>query len=122
MLEDMNEGRIGRFDEGGPVIKNGKNAMKTTRVTGRDTQSSGTASSSNNTNSNTRHSIKIEFSPLTLNIGDVSQVIDKNRLANILLSNSAFVDNIIKNIGVRGGFGDRKEESQNKFLDAPFWA
>lgn len=121
MLEDMNEGRIGRFNDGGPVIKNGKNTMKNTRIAGRYTQSSGTVSSSNNTSSNTHHSIKIDFGTLTLNIGDVSQVIDKNRLANILLSNSAFVDNIIKNIGVRGNFGYRKEESQNKFLDAPFW-
>lgn len=121
MLEDMNEGRIGRFNDGGPVIKNGKNTMKNTRVIGRYTQSSGTVSSSNNASSNTHHSIKIDFGTLTLNIGDVSQVIDKNRLANILLSNSTFVDNIIKNIGIRGNFGYRKEESQNKFLDTPFW-
>lgn len=64
--------------------------------------------------------IKIEFGTLELKIGDLSRVLDSNEVASKLLNNSAFVDNIVKEIGIRANFGYRKEDSSNKFLDTPF--
>jgi hypothetical protein len=64
--------------------------------------------------------IKIEFGTLELKIGDLSRVLDSNEVASRLLNNSAFVDNIVKEIGIRANFGYRKDDSSNKFLDSPF--
>ncbi len=64
--------------------------------------------------------IKIEFGTLTLQIGDLSRVLDSNEVASRLLNNSTFVDNIVKEIGIRANFGYRKDDSSNKFLDSPF--
>ena len=44
--------------------------------------------------------IKIEFGTLELKIGDLSRVLDSNEVASRLLNNSAFVDNIVKEIGI----------------------
>jgi hypothetical protein len=64
--------------------------------------------------------IKIEFGTLELKIGDLSRVLDSNEVASRLLNNSSFVDNIVKEIGIRANFGYRKDDSSNKFLDSPF--
>lgn len=64
--------------------------------------------------------IKIEFGTLELKIGDLSRVLDSNEVASRLLNNSTFVDNIVKEIGIRSNFGYRKDDSSNKFLDSPF--
>lgn len=64
--------------------------------------------------------IKIEFGTLELKIGDLSRVLDSNEVASRLLNNSAFVDNIVKEIGIRANFGYRKDDSSNKFLDSPY--
>lgn len=64
--------------------------------------------------------IKIEFGTLELKIGDLSRVLDSNEVASRLLNNSTFVDNIVKEIGIRSNFGYRKDVSSNKFLDSPF--
>lgn len=64
--------------------------------------------------------IKIEFGTLELKIGDLSRVLDSNEVASRLLNNSAFVDNIVKEIGIRSNFGYRKDDSSNKFLDSPY--
>jgi hypothetical protein len=69
---------------------------------------------------NTNHNIKIEFGTLELKIGDLSRVLDSNEVASRLLNNSSFVDNIVKEIGIRANFGYRKDDSSNKFLDSPF--
>ena len=55
-----------------------------------------------------------------LKIGDLSRVLDSNEVASRLLNNSSFVDNIVKEIGIRANFGYRKDDSSNKFLDSPF--
>ena len=119
LLEDMNEGKIGRYNRGGEVIKNGLNLMKHMPITGRVLRLSEdmkTMLSGNNSN----HSVKIEFGTLTLKLGDLTKVLDSNEVASKLLNNSTFVDNIVKEIGIRTNFGYRKDDSNNKFLDSPF--
>jgi hypothetical protein len=99
-------------------IRNGSNLMRAESIMG---LSSGELRRGGGGNQKIDVSpIKIEFGTLTLKIGDLSRVLDSNEVASRLLNNSAFVDNIVKEIGIRANFGYRKDDSSNKFLDTPF--
>ena len=109
-----NRGLLERINHG---IKNGSNLMKHTSI------NATSGSITNNTLNDQKidvSPIKIEFGTLELRIGDLSRILDSNEVASRLLNNSAFVDNIVKEIGIRANFGNRKEESQNKFLSNPY--
>jgi hypothetical protein len=97
-------------------IRNGSNLMRAESVMG---LSSGELRSGGNQKIDVSP-IKIEFGTLELKIGDLSRVLDSNEVASRLLNNSSFVDNIVKEIGIRANFGYRKDDSSNKFLDSPF--
>ena len=97
-------------------IRNGSNLMRAESVMG---LSSGELRSGGNQKIDVSP-IKIEFGTLELKIGDLSRVLDSNEVASRLLNNSSFVDNIVKEIGIRANFGYRKDDLSNKFLDSPF--
>ena len=122
VLKAMNDGRYERHSLGGKIgqaIKNGANMMKYTPI-GLPFAVMEKLGKTSSGGGNTNHSIKIEFGTLELKIGDLSRVLDSNEVASRLLNNSAFVDNIVKEIGIRANFGYRKDDSSNKFLDSPF--
>lgn len=109
LLEKINNGDI----------KNGENLMKHISIN----TSTDNKNISNNSQNNQKvdiSPIKIEFGTLTLQLGDLTRIIDSNEMASKLLNNSVFVDNIIKEIGIRSNFGYRKEDSSNKFLNSPY--
>lgn len=97
-------------------IRNGSNLMRAESIMG---LGSGELSRGGNQKIDISP-IKIEFGTLELKIGDLSRVLDSNEVASRLLNNSAFVDNIVKEIGIRSNFGYRKDDSSNKFLDFPY--
>ena len=102
-------------------VHNGSNLMKFSSVNGYANGGvAGGSSSSSYTEKIDVSPIKIEFGTLELKIGDLSRTLDSNEVASRLLNNSTFVDNIIKEIGIRSNFGYRKSDSDNKFLDAPY--
>ena len=94
-------------------IRNGSNLMRAASIIGLSGGGSGNQKIDISP-------IKIEFGTLELKIGDLSRVLDSNEVASRLLNNSAFVDNIVKEIGIRANFGYRKDDSSNKFLDSPY--
>jgi hypothetical protein len=98
-------------------IRNGSNLMRAESIMG---LSSGELRRGGGNQKIDVSPIKIEFGTLELKIGDLSRVLDSNEVASRLLNNSAFVDNIVKEIGIRANFGYRKDDSSNKFLDSPF--
>lgn len=98
-------------------IRNGSNLMRAETIMG---LSSGELRRGGGNQKIDVSPIKIEFGTLELKIGDLSRVLDSNEVASRLLNNSAFVDNIVKEIGIRANFGYRKDDSSNKFLDSPF--
>ena len=98
-------------------IRNGSNLMRAESIMG---LSSGELRRGGGNQKIDVSPIKIEFGTLELKIGDLSRVLDSNGVASRLLNNSAFVDNIVKEIGIRANFGYRKDDSSNKFLDSPF--
>lgn len=98
-------------------IRNGSNLMRAESIMG---LGSGELSRGGGSQKIDVSPIKIEFGTLELKIGDLSRVLDSNEVASRLLNNSAFVDNIVKEIGIRANFGYRKDDSSNKFLDSPF--
>lgn len=98
-------------------IRNGSNLMRAESIMG---LGSGELSRGGGSQKIDVSPIKIEFGTLTLQIGDLSRVLDSNEVASRLLNNSTFVDNIVKEIGIRANFGYRKDDSSNKFLDSPF--
>lgn len=98
-------------------IRNGSNLMRAESIMG---LSSGELRRVDGNQKIDVSPIKIEFGTLELKIGDLSRVLDSNEVASRLLNNSAFVDNIVKEIGIRANFGYRKDDSSNKFLDSPF--
>jgi hypothetical protein len=98
-------------------IRNGSNVMSAESIMG---VSSGELRRGGGNQKIDVSPIKIEFGTLELKIGDLSRVLDSNEVASRLLNNSSFVDNIVKEIGIRANFGYRKDDSSNKFLDSPF--
>ena len=98
-------------------IRNGSNLMRAESIMG---LGSGELSRGSGNQKIDVSPIKIEFGTLELKIGDLSRVLDSNEVASRLLNNSAFVDNIVKEIGIRANFGYRKDDSSNKFLDSPY--
>lgn len=98
-------------------VRNGSNLMRAESIMG---LSSGELRRGGGNQKIDVSPIKIEFGTLELKIGDLSRVLDSNEVASRLLNNSAFVDNIVKEIGIRANFGYRKDDSSNKFLDSPF--
>lgn len=101
-------------------VHNGSNLMKFSSVNGYADGGVVGGTSSSYAEKIDVSPIKIEFGTLELKIGDLSRVLDSNEVASKLLNNSTFVDNIIKEIGIRSNFGYRKSESDNKFLDTPY--
>lgn len=101
-------------------IHNGSNLMKFSSVNGYANGGVVGGPSSSYTEKIDVSPIKIEFGTLELKIGDLSRVLDSNEVASRLLNNSAFVDNIVKEIGIRSNFGYRKSDSDNKFLNTPY--
>lgn len=101
-------------------VHNGSNLMKFSSVNGYANGGVVGGPSSSYTEKIDVSPIKIEFGTLELKIGDLSRVLDSNEVASRLLNNSAFVDNIVKEIGIRSNFGYRKSDSDNKFLNTPY--
>ncbi len=117
ILDSMNSNNYEHHFIGGRIgtaIKNGANMMKYTPI---GLPFAAIEKLSNiSSGGDTKHNIKIEFGTLELKMGDFIKSIDSNRIASILLNDAAFVDNLIKEIGIRNNIAYRKDDSSNKAI------